>query len=282
MPGTRQSGYFGLMPLKELAEGHRSELDSLKAAMRDEEDPRAKRVYQTMLRWVNFHAEGNGDTFALDTSVEPHPVVFNQHDWNDGGDGTNGFLLGKDLNDFMTRWGTLCFQRPRSLWWLDVRKDHRVDWESDEFSNELTIAALASSEWIVTEDPGHIARRRLSDLIIAGDLKGVRQAIARGVKPESRNDDGETALHEAVIHGHPPIVEFLIHSGADVNIRDKDGATPLMTASMYAEAECLEMLLQRGADANAVDGDGLNALKHLCPIHGTPEMKKLLKKYMKK
>ncbi len=45
----------------------------------------AKATALKMRRWLSFFNLGNGDNFCLDTSLHPSPVLFNQHDWYDGG-----------------------------------------------------------------------------------------------------------------------------------------------------------------------------------------------------
>jgi hypothetical protein len=130
-------GYFELIPLDRLVEAHQHEQEHVAELIRDAADTAGRKTAWSMLRWLDFHEEGNGDSFAIDTSAPSAPVVFNQHDWHDGGDGTNGFLLGTSLDDLLQRWGALCFQRPRSLWWLDARKGHAVDWTSSQFDPEF-------------------------------------------------------------------------------------------------------------------------------------------------
>ncbi len=286
--GRRHMGLFELAPLKDLIKEHKSDKKYQESMLEDVDDQNEKRTWANMLKWINFHAEGNGDMFALDTTRDPHPVVFNQHDRNDGGDATNGFLLGDDLGSFMTKWGSFCFQCPKSLWWPSVRKDFRVNWDSEEFSKELTIAGLASSTLMIKPDPGLKARRRLSELIDLDDLEGVRQIFRGDMRIESLNEHGDTGLHEAVEWGYVGIAEFFIKSGIDINVRNKLGQTPLMYAAMHANEydedvdACIQMLLKYGADAKAVDCDGINALKHLRQYYENPRMEKLLKNHMKK
>lgn len=98
-------------------------------------DPQlAKRTASRMRKWLPFHDEGNGDSFCLDTSIEPAPVLFDQHDWYDGGTGENGHLLGDSLLEFYTAWAQVCFQFPSSLYWPSVfKKAGGVKWNSEEF-----------------------------------------------------------------------------------------------------------------------------------------------------
>lgn len=105
-------------------------------------DPKlAKRTAMRMRKWMPIHDEGNGDRFCLDTAIDPSRVVFDQHDWLDGGTGANGHLLGRSLLDFYTAWSKVCFQRPRSLWWPSVLKKAGggVNWASEEFQEPFRL-----------------------------------------------------------------------------------------------------------------------------------------------
>lgn len=95
----------------------------------------AKQTALKMRKWMPFHDEGNGDGFCLDTALDPAPVVFDQHDWYDGGSGENGHRLGESLLQFYTDWAQVCFQYPRSLWWPSVfnKTGVGIDWNSSEF-----------------------------------------------------------------------------------------------------------------------------------------------------
>lgn len=95
----------------------------------------AKRTALEMQKWLPFWDIGNGDSLCLDTSVEPSPVLYNQHDWFDGGSGENGHLIAKSLLDFYSEWAQVCFQFPQSLWWPGVLNKNGlgINWASDEF-----------------------------------------------------------------------------------------------------------------------------------------------------
>lgn len=41
--------------------------------------------------------------------------------------------------------------------------------------------------------------------------------------PSAANDEGITALHNAICAGHIDIVKFLVKFGCDVNAQDSDG-----------------------------------------------------------
>lgn len=118
----------------------------------------------------------------------------------------------------------------------------------------------------------------------------IRQA---GVDLNARNGVGETALMQAIIHGHREIALLLLEAGAEVNqtgwtplhyaaashtdaapgfvwlLLDKysayidaespNGTTPLMMAARYGKTESVQILLEAGADLNTTNQQGLNA-----------------------
>lgn len=97
----------------------------------------ARETARRMRRWLAFHHEGNGDAFCLDTRDGDPAVLFNQHDWFDGGSGCNGTVMGASLSAFFEAWAQTCFQRPSSLWWPEVLRANGVDWHGSEFSDEF-------------------------------------------------------------------------------------------------------------------------------------------------
>lgn len=100
----------------------------------------AKRTAMRMRSWIPFHDEGNGDCFCLETAVEGTPVVFNQHDWFDGGSGENGHVLARSLAEFYEAWANVCFQFPRTPWWPKVfNPSGGVHWDSDEFQEPFQL-----------------------------------------------------------------------------------------------------------------------------------------------
>jgi glutaminase len=78
-----------------------------------------------------------------------------------------------------------------------------------------------------------------------GDLKGIRQLIARGIDPERGNFDDRTALHVAAAEGHVEIVEYLLNLGVDPRPVDRFGNTPLDDARREGNDEVIELLVTR-------------------------------------
>jgi hypothetical protein len=100
-----------------------------------EDSALAKRTALKMRKWLPLWGIGNGDCLCLDASADPSPVLFNKHDWYDGGSGGNGHKIAESLIDFYSDWARVCFQFPSRLWWAGVfnKNGEGIDWASDEF-----------------------------------------------------------------------------------------------------------------------------------------------------
>ena len=101
----------------------------------------AKTTAIRMRRWLHFASVGNGDTFCLDTASDPSPVLFNKHDWLDGGSGDNGHKVADSLFQFYAEWAKVCFQIPSSLYWPSVFSEEGagIDWSSAEFQEPFRL-----------------------------------------------------------------------------------------------------------------------------------------------
>ncbi|PRQ00614.1 Glutaminase 2 [Enhygromyxa salina] len=78
-----------------------------------------------------------------------------------------------------------------------------------------------------------------------GDLKGIRQLVARGVDPERGNFDGRTALHLAAAEGQIEVVEYLLSLGVEPRPVDRFGNTPLDDARREGHDEVIKALASR-------------------------------------
>jgi hypothetical protein len=102
----------------------------------------------------------------------------------------------------------------------------------------------------------------IHDAAQRGDLGSV-QALVKG-NPElvsSRDTNGDTPLHSAVLWNQKEVVAWLLANKADVNARNNDGQTPLHLAAAGGFKPMAELLLNSGADATAKDKHGLIALR---------------------
>jgi ankyrin repeat protein len=86
-------------------------------------------------------------------------------------------------------------------------------------------------------------------------------ALSAGASIAARDQQGNTALAVAALHGDAAMVARLLALGADVNSSDVRGFTPLMYAAIHDHSAVAQMLLDHGADpTRATHATGLRAL----------------------
>ncbi len=95
-----------------------------------------------------------------------------------------------------------------------------------------------------------------------GDVRLVKDLLAKGSDPNQVDAQGETALHEAAFRGDVAIAEALIAEGAKVDVTDQAGITPLHAAAFDGRLEVLVLLVRSGAKVRATDQGGLTALHY--------------------
>nr|XP_061843965.1 apoptosis-stimulating of p53 protein 2-like [Nerophis lumbriciformis] len=87
----------------------------------------------------------------------------------------------------------------------------------------------------------------LLDSSLEGEYDLVRRVIYDVDDPSAANDEGITALHNAVCAGHTDIVKLLVWFGVDVNAADSDGWTPLHCAASCNNVRACKFLVESGA-----------------------------------
>ena len=87
----------------------------------------------------------------------------------------------------------------------------------------------------------------LLDASLEGELELVKKTAREVPNPSAANDEGITALHNAICAGHIDIVRFLVEFGCDVNAQDSDGWTPLHCAASCNNLEMVKFLVEHGA-----------------------------------
>lgn len=76
----------------------------------------------------------------------------------------------------------------------------------------------------------------------------VRSLVARGLDPNSRSPEGQTALHLALRDQSPRVAHALWASAElDVNALNASGETPLMMAALRGDLAWAQRLIERGA-----------------------------------
>jgi len=127
-------------------------------------------------------------------------------------------------------------------------------------------------------------------------VQAVKRLLDTGVRVDSQDGAGWTALMEAGLEGLPAVGELLIRSGAGVNLRSRRGETALMVAvsctivrtraelapsrgfppemkqtQLGAPFRLASLLIENGADVNAARQDGRTVLMSAVMV-GWPEI----------
>ena len=87
----------------------------------------------------------------------------------------------------------------------------------------------------------------LHQLVAAGDVDGLKAALAKGVDANARDGKGWTALMLAADKGQKLLAPLLLMAGADPDLRLADGATALFIAAVHGHTEIITLLMEAGA-----------------------------------
>ncbi len=111
-----------------------------------------------------------------------------------------------------------------------------------------------------------------------GALPQIQRMIQNGMKPNTQDISGRTAVMEASRFGHLKIVSFLVNLNADINLADKYGFTALMFAVHNGHVQITELLIKKGAKIKAQDSKGRDALHYArVAVKNSKKLLKLLK-----
>ncbi|KAG7261714.1 hypothetical protein CRUP_036491 [Coryphaenoides rupestris] len=119
-------------------------------------------------------------------------------------------------------------------------------------------------------------RARLTPLVLLldGALVGELDTVQRAMSdPSQPNDEGITALHNAICGGHYNVVDFLVRIGANVSSPDSHGWTPLHCAASCNDRPLCEFLVRNGAAVMAAtESDGATAAQK-CDPYASPHIR---------
>ncbi|XP_048061949.1 apoptosis-stimulating of p53 protein 2a isoform X2 [Megalobrama amblycephala] len=104
----------------------------------------------------------------------------------------------------------------------------------------------------------------LLDSSLEGEFDLVQRVIYEVEDPSQPNDEGITALHNAVCAGHTEIVKFLVQYGVNVNAADSDGWTPLHCAASCNNVQVCKFLVESGAAVFAMTYSDMQTAADKC------------------
>ncbi|CAH1720828.1 unnamed protein product [Aphis gossypii] len=134
--------------------------------------------------------------------------------------------------------------------------DSGQDSGRDDISVECRNRLVVRKKGNLKESGGSIGHKRrvsfdplalLLDASLEGELELVMRTAEQVGDPSAANDEGITALHNAICAGHIDIVKFLVKFGCDVNAQDSDGWTPLHCAASCNNLAMVRFLVEHGA-----------------------------------
>lgn len=88
---------------------------------------------------------------------------------------------------------------------------------------------------------------------IHGQTESIEALLQSGHDPNIQNRWGDTPLYIAALNGHLASVEALIHAGADPDIQNCWGNTPLYIAALNKHPESVKALLDAGTDTTLMN-----------------------------
>jgi ankyrin repeat protein len=108
--------------------------------------------------------------------------------------------------------------------------------------------------------------RPLQMACLYGDLDTLRDLCHSNVITEIDHvdNDGDTALQQAVVGNHTNCVKFLVEFGANPNVANNSGKAALHKAAFHSTRDCIELLLNHGATPNKLDNDKRTPLFCAC------------------
>jgi ankyrin repeat protein len=92
------------------------------------------------------------------------------------------------------------------------------------------------------------------------DVPALKKFISGKFAVDSRNAEGDSALHAAAAAGAQGAADFLLNRGLAVDLRGAAERTPLMAAVMGDQTGMVRWLLRQGADPGLKDKDGFKPL----------------------
>ncbi|XP_069125234.1 transient receptor potential cation channel subfamily A member 1-like isoform X2 [Argopecten irradians] len=100
--------------------------------------------------------------------------------------------------------------------------------------------------------------------ILNNKLKAAEYLLRKGANVNLRNGSYSAPLHMAAVNGHVPITELLLSHDAIIERRDKEHMTAMHRAAMYNRYQIVELLMNRGGNVNVKSEDQMSPLMMAC------------------
>lgn len=94
----------------------------------------------------------------------------------------------------------------------------------------------------------------------AGDLEGVRAALAEGADKNAVDREEATAILRAARAGHLDVVRALIAEGVDIDAQDQTCANPFIFGCLNDQLELVKIMVEAGTDLKRLTRMGGNGL----------------------
>ncbi|MBO9626991.1 MAG: ankyrin repeat domain-containing protein [Microbacterium sp.] len=104
------------------------------------------------------------------------------------------------------------------------------------------------------------ADQRYLDNAAAGDLDGVRAALAAGADRDALDHEEATAILRAARGGHLDVVRALIAEGVDIDAQDQTCVNPFLWGCLSDDLELVRTMAEAGADLKRLTRMGGNGL----------------------
>lgn len=96
----------------------------------------------------------------------------------------------------------------------------------------------------------------------------IQQLLEFGANPYETSAEGKTALHGICgFHCPPGAIDLLIHQGLDVNVTNDQGETALHLAIIYCDLPFIERLIQYGANCHLKNLKGHSPMDLAAKLH---------------
>lgn len=135
------------------------------------------------------------------------------------------------------------------------------DFKSERDLTDWEYASKASRYEIAVPVLSAAAAFRLNAAVAGGKTEEAIGFLEKGVRPDTRDRFGKSALIHACETGNALLVERLLAAGAKPGFAAKNSATPLHSAVKTGRSDLVETLMQAGADGAARDETGISPLQ---------------------